>query len=179
MTPSDPEVRTSIRLEPFATRHVQAVARMVDDPGVLRYTRVPNPPPPGFPNTWLARYEEGRRDGTREAFAIVDAASGEFLGLAVAPRIEREAATAELGYVVAPWARGRGVASAALAKLTEWAFAELGALRLELLISTDNEASKRVAKNCGYVYEGTMRSQYFKQGIREDSEVWSKLPTDP
>ena len=168
-----------IRLEPFAESHLPGIAAMIDDPGVLRYTRVPDPPPTDFPTTWLARYVEGRKGGTREAFAIVDARDGAFLGLAVAPRIEREARTAELGYVVAPWARGKGVATAAVRQLTAWAFAELGMLRLELLISTDNPASRIVAQRCGYVLEGTMRSHYFKQGIRGDTEIWSKLPTDP
>ena len=179
MTSPRPEAASDIRLEPFAESHLPAIARMIHDPGVLAYTRVPDPPPADFPKTWLARYENGRREGTKEAFAIVDAASGEFLGLAVAVGIDEEARTAELGYVVAPWARGRGVASAALGQLTRWAFDERELLRLELLISVANEPSKRVAKNCGYVHEGTLRSHYFKQGRREDSEVWSKLPTDP
>jgi RimJ/RimL family protein N-acetyltransferase len=95
------------------------------------------------------------------------------------PRFDSEARTAELGYVVARNARGRGVASAALGLLTEWAFADLAALRLELMISVENEASKRVAERCGYVREGVLRSMHFKQGLREDTEIWSRLPTDP
>jgi RimJ/RimL family protein N-acetyltransferase len=71
------------------------------------------------------------------------------------------------------------VASAALRALTEWAFSELGAERLELLIATGNDASKRVAERCGYVREGVLRSAYFKQDLREDTEIWSRLPTDP
>jgi RimJ/RimL family protein N-acetyltransferase len=62
--------------------------------------------------------------------------------------------------------------------MTEWAFAR-GMLRLELLISVDNEASKRVAKRCGYVLEGVLRSRHFKGDLREDTEIWSRLPGDP
>jgi RimJ/RimL family protein N-acetyltransferase len=134
--------------------------------------------PPDFARTWLARYEEGRRDGTREAFAIVDDEGG-FLGLALVPQIDRETRTAELGYVVAPAARGRGVASEALRQLSAWAVAELGIFRLELLISVDNAASKRVAEKCGYVREGVLRSFHVKQDVREDTEIWSRLATDP
>ena len=152
---------------------------MLADPDVLRFTRVPAPVPPGFERTWLERYEEGRRDGTREGFAIVDPDGGSVVGLAVAARIDREALTVELGYVVSPAARGRGVATAALGLLTEWAFRELGALRLELLISDANVASQRVAERCGYVPEGLLRSLYTKPGIWEDTQIWSRLPTDP
>lgn len=169
----------SIRLEPFAERHLAGVDGLLVDPDVLRFTRVPTPVPPGFSRTWLARYEAGRRDGTREAFAIVGADDGAFLGLALAPLIERDARTAELGYVVAPAARGRGVATEALRRLTEWAFAELAALRLELRIDVENTASSAVAQRCGYVREGVLRSLHVKQGVRTDVEVWSRLPTEP
>jgi RimJ/RimL family protein N-acetyltransferase len=70
------------------------------------------------------------------------------------------------------------VATEALCLLTEWAFSELGMQRLELLISVDNEGSKRVAVRCGYVREGVLRSHYFKSGLREDTEIWSRLPSD-
>jgi hypothetical protein len=36
-----------------------------------------------------------------------------------------------------------------------------------------------VAAKNGYVYEDTSRSMYFKQDVREDTEIWSKLPSDP
>jgi RimJ/RimL family protein N-acetyltransferase len=150
---------------------------MLDDPDLLRFTRVPEPVPPGFARTWLERYEEGRREGSRDAFAVVGAGD-EFLGIVMAPEIDRDEATAELGYLVAPEARGRGVATEALRQLTVWAFEELGMLRLELMISVDNAASKKVAERCGYVREGVRRSTYVKQGRREDTEIWSKLPTD-
>src|SRR5690242_2071367 len=167
----------AVRLELLADRHLPAVADLVGDPDTLRFTRIPVPPPPDFPQRWLAGYEAGRVDGTREAFAAVDD-EGAFLGLALAPTIDREALEVELGYVVAPAARGRGVASEMLRQLTEWAFRELGAQRLYLYVDVDNPASNRVAERCGYVREGVLRSTYFKQGLRGDTVLWSRLPTD-
>jgi RimJ/RimL family protein N-acetyltransferase len=155
------------------------MAALVHDPDVQRFTRVPVPMPAGFVEAWYALYETGRREHTREAFAISDDAAGSFLGLALVPVIDRAARTAELGYVVAPEARGKGVATAALHLLTDWAFSELGALRLELLISVGNVGSKRVAEQCGYRCEGVLRSLFLKQDIRDDTEIWSRLPTDP
>lgn len=169
---------SDVRLEPLSESHLGDVAAMLEDEDVLRYTRVPAPVPPGWEREWLEFYEEGRREGTREAFAVVDG-SGSFLGLALAFSIDREGRQLELGYVVAQQARGRGVATRALELLTNWAFRELDALRIELWISADNAPSKRVAERVGYRYEGTLRSFHFKQGIRDDFEVWSRLPTDP
>ncbi|HEY2936724.1 MAG TPA: GNAT family N-acetyltransferase [Gaiellaceae bacterium] len=163
-------------LEPLAEQHLDAIVELVHDPDVLRFTRVPEPPPAGFAAQWLARYEEGRREGTREGFAIVDADG--FAGLALAPAIDREARQAELGYVVAPRARGRGIATWALGALTRWGFDERDLIRLELLISVENEASKKVAERCGYVREGVLRSLHIKLGVREDTEIWSRLASD-
>jgi RimJ/RimL family protein N-acetyltransferase len=164
-----------IELELFSEKHVPGVAALLDDQDVLRFTRIPEPPPEDFASTWHARYDAARRDGTREAFAVVE--NGEFLGLALAPTIDRETQTAELGYVVAPEARGRGVATEALRQLTDWALAE-GMLRTELLISVENAASQKVAERCGYTREGVLRNTYVKPGRREDTEIWSRLATD-
>src|SRR5207342_534355 len=118
-----------IGLTPFDERHLPGFAAMLTDRDVKRFTRLPVPTPRGFPRTWLERYEQGRRDGTSEAFAIVDDA-GEFLGCAMSFGIEPDARTAELGYLVAPGARGRGVGTQALRLLTEWGFSDRGLLRL-------------------------------------------------
>lgn len=166
-----------VRLVPFATAHLDEVARLIEDSDILRFTRISEPPPPDFPAQWLERYETGRADGTREAFAALDA-DGRLLGLALAPTIELEDREVELGYMVAAWARGRGVATEMLRQLTAWAFDELGALRITLIIDVDNGASLKVAERCGYVREGVMRSVHLKDGIRSDAELWSRLPSD-
>ena len=70
------------------------------------------------------------------------------------------------------------MATEALRLLTDWGFTERRLLRLELLISVDNVASIRVAERTGYVKEGVLRSLYVKQGLREDHELWSCLPSD-
>lgn len=165
-----------LSLVPLAESHVAALEPILEDPETVRFTRIPEPVSPGIARRLFERAEVGRADGSREAFAIVDDA-GELLGLAAVPTINREELTAELGYLVAPAARGRGVASEGLRLLTEWAFGE-GMLRLELLISVDNGPSKKVAERCGYTREGVLRSVYLKAGRRGDMEIWSRLVTD-
>jgi RimJ/RimL family protein N-acetyltransferase len=177
-----------VRLEPFTDEHLPLLDALIADPVSLRFTRIPEPAPPGFPRLWLDSYEVGRRDGTREAFAALDdersgdeasgRGRGSFLGLALAPEIDRAAREAELGYVVAPEARGRGVATTMLRELTAWAF-EQGILRATLVINVENTASERVAARCGYVREGVMRSIFFKDEQRTDATLWSRLPSDP
>ena len=167
-----------VSLRPLAAEHLDDVTALFDDPGVLRFTRLPVPPPAGYARQWLERYEAGRLDGTREAFAALDD-GGRFVGLALAVDIDREGHEVELGYITAPAARGRGIATAMLDSLTRWAFDELGALRVTLIIDVENRASSRVAERCGYVLEGVMRSSYLKDDVRVDAGLWSRLPSDP
>ena len=166
-----------LRLEPLAARHLPHLDALIADPAVLRYTRVSDPPPPGFSRGWLEMYEEGRRTGSAEGFAALGP-DGEFLGLGLAPDIDREGGEIELGYIVAPGARGRGAATEILRRMTEWAFGEARTQRIALIIDVANAPSRRVAERCGYRLEGTMRSIHLKQGRRIDAELWSRLRSD-
>jgi RimJ/RimL family protein N-acetyltransferase len=168
-----------LRLERFTERHLPAIAALTDDPDVLRFTRFPDPPDDAFPRQWLDRYEAGRQDGTREAFAVVAEDDDRVLGVALAPAIDLVAREAELGYLVAPEARGQGVATQLLRLLTDWALGELALLRVVLLIDAGNAGSLAVAKRAGYVREGVQRNAYVKPGVRSDVVLFSRLPTDP
>jgi RimJ/RimL family protein N-acetyltransferase len=89
-----------------------------------------------------------------------------------------DARQGEIGYIVAPAARGRGIAVRAVRLITEWWLQELGLERVELRIEVENEPSIRVAERAGYGHEGVLRSVHFKQGLRADIAVYSRLRTD-
>jgi RimJ/RimL family protein N-acetyltransferase len=168
---------SELRLEPMTEAHLEDVEQLLADPEVLRFTRLPDPAVPGYSVQWYGRYQAARQKGTAETFAAV-APDGQFLGVALAPHIDAEAREMELGYMVAPAARGRGVATEMLRQLTSWAFTEGQAMRASLLIDVVNVASQRVAVRAGYTLEGVLRSAYFKQGRRSDVQIWSRLPSD-
>jgi RimJ/RimL family protein N-acetyltransferase len=163
-------------LELLTEAHLDDVEGVLGDPDVLRFTRLPDPAVPGYSVQWYSRYQAARLKGTAEAFAAL-APDGAFLGIALAPHIDPEAREMELGYLVAPAARGRGVGTEMLRQLTSWAFAA-GTLRASLVIDVANVASQRIAVRAGYTLEGVLRSSYFKQGMRSDVQIWSRLPSD-
>jgi RimJ/RimL family protein N-acetyltransferase len=68
------------------------------------------------------------------------------------------------------------VVTHAVRLLAQWAFTGLGLARLELTCSTDNEASQRVARRCGFAREGVLRSHVPGQGGRRDTVVYGLLP---
>ena len=168
---------SELRLEPMAETHLEDFERLLDDPDVLRFTRLPDPPVPGYSVQWHTRYQAAREKGTVEAFAAV-APDGTFLGVALAPRIDADAREMELGYLVAPAARGRGVGTEMLRQLTSWALTEGKALRVSLVIDVANVASQRIAVRAGYTLEGVLRDTYVKPGVRADVQIWSRLASD-
>jgi RimJ/RimL family protein N-acetyltransferase len=169
----------AVRLVPVGEEHLADVARLITDPEVLRFSRTPEPVPPGYERTWLDRVLRGRAEGRMEVFIAFDAETGDVVGMGLAPLVDRDAAEAELGYSVVPEARGRGVATAILRELTRWAFEEAGILRATLIIDLENPASERVAERAGYRREGIMRSLHQRGSRRIDAGLWSRLPDDP
>lgn len=175
LAPPDPILADEeIRLVPLTADHEPGLAALVEDDDVRTFTRVPTDPPDGFAATWLRSYLRGWRDGSRAGFAV-ESHDGEFLGLGLFVRLELRGRQGEIGYVVGPAARGRGVATRTLRLLTDWGFAAFRLERIELWIDVTNAASERVAERLGYVREGVLRSYWFKEDIRRDFGIWSLL----
>ncbi|SCL19841.1 Protein N-acetyltransferase, RimJ/RimL family [Micromonospora rhizosphaerae] len=113
------------------------------------------------------------------AYAIADPATDRLLGGIGLSQVVPARGQAEIGYWVAPWARGRGVATAATRALAEQAFAA-GTARLELLTNDENTASQRVALAAGFRHEGVRRAANpSRGGGRHDLIAWVRLADDP
>jgi RimJ/RimL family protein N-acetyltransferase len=69
----------------------------------------------------------------------------------------RVGADGEIGYWVAPDARGRGVATRAVTLLRDWAHADLGLDHMAMHIHPDNVVSCRVAEKAGFADTGERR----------------------
>ncbi|MPZ68570.1 MAG: GNAT family N-acetyltransferase [Actinobacteria bacterium] len=166
-----------IRLMPLDLDVLDEMHALGADPDVLRFTYVSAPFTRDDATAWIQRYIDGWAEGTRAGFSI-QSTDGEFLGFMAVISIESDARQGEIGYIVAPEARGRGVASAALKLITDWSLGDLGLERVELRMSSENTGSAGVAKRSGFTFEGTLRSLHFKEGRRGDTAVYSRLPSD-
>jgi len=178
LTPPDPPLADdTITLEPLAQRHVPVFQTLVLEDDIRRFTMVPTRPDRHFAANWVARYERGWAEGSRAGFAILGG-DGAIVGFAGIFGLDDPGAEGEIGYLVAAEARGQGIAGRSVALLTRWGFDELGLERIELRIDTDNVASARVAERAGYRLDGVLRSKHFKEGLRTDLGIWSRLRSD-
>ena len=167
-----------IRLEPLSQDDVPELAALTGDPDIERFTRVPTGADEVWLRGWIRRYEEGWETGARAGFSIRSRGDDALLGFCALVELDLDHREGELGYMVAPAARGQGVASRAVELLTRWSFDELRLLRVELRIDVENTASSRVAQRAGYERDGVLRNVYFKAGARCDLAVWSRLGQD-
>lgn len=88
----------------------------------------------------------------------------------------RDATMREIGFWMAPWARGRGVMTDAVRLVCRWGFAELGLGRIEWWANVGNYASRRVAEKAGFTMEGTARARLLHRGVRVDGWSAGLLP---
>jgi RimJ/RimL family protein N-acetyltransferase len=113
------------------------------------------------------------------AYAIVDPATDRLLGGIGIASYQRGRRQGEIGYWVGPWARGKGVATAAVRALSAHAFAT-GTARLELLTHWENSGSQRVALTAGFRAEGVRRGALpNRDGEQDDLLAFARIAGDP
>ncbi|MEV4381554.1 GNAT family N-acetyltransferase [Streptosporangium sp. NPDC049644] len=177
MFPQDVVPAGPVVLRPLSPADTEAIVRACADPEIVRF--LPLVPVPYTRDDALQYLEVAEEDWKAggAAFAIADAETDEWLGN-IGLKPSRLRSTNEIGYLVAPWARGRGVATAAAAALAGWAFGH-GVERVELLADVENLASQRVALAAGFQREGVRRgAEQQRDGTRRDLVSFARLRGD-
>lgn len=83
--------------------------------------------------------------------------------------------TAEVGYWLGEAFWGRGFATEALRRFSQYAFDSFRFERLEAWVFDSNPASGRVLEKAGYRYEATLRRNAYKEGRFRDCHVYSRF----
>jgi RimJ/RimL family protein N-acetyltransferase len=166
-------------LGPMRDDELDEITAACQDPESARWTTVPVPyarPDAEFfvrrhaPLTWAA--------GEGAVFRIADT-EGRYAG-SVDLRLDPEdEEAAEVGILVAPWARGRGLGTAALRAICDWGFDALRLSRIVWRAHVGNGASRRAAEKAGFVIEGIQRAGCAQRGERRDAWVAARLAGDP
>ena len=171
----------AVVLRPWSFSDATFMAEASRDPAIERYNG-PAPASVADAITVIERIKQSWRtfevegDPTGAAFAIVETASGEPIGMC---GIDHWSSTDvdQFGYWLAAGARGRGLATRAVTLMTGWLF-KLGAARVLLTIESENAASAAVALRAGFTYEGKLRAYDVWAGQRKDVDVFAALPDE-
>jgi RimJ/RimL family protein N-acetyltransferase len=171
-------VRTDrLVLRPYRPDDEDAVFRACQDPDIQRWiSALPVPYTTEVARAWVCETAPGERAEGRGMPTAIDV-DGEFVGSAGCHLVPGRLGP-EVGYWIAPWARGRGYAAEAAHALAEWALG-LGARRVHLYADVRNTASQAVARRAGFTREGVVRSCLdYRDGSRGDAVLFGRLPGD-
>jgi RimJ/RimL family protein N-acetyltransferase len=171
-------VRTErLLLRPFRPTDVDAVFRASQDPETRRWIgAMPSP----YTRADARRFVQDvapkeRADGL--GLSVVMEAGGELVGTG-GIYLRGGRLGPEIGYTVAPWARGRGYAAETAHALAEWGLG-LGAPRVHLYTDVLNTASQAVAERAGFSREGVVRACLeYRDGARADAVLFGRVAGD-
>ncbi len=110
-------------------------------------------------------------------FVIIEP-GGEIVGSCGLNGFSEQNQLANLGYWVRTDMTGRGYAARATRLVAEHGFRTLGLARIEILMSVENHASRRVAERVGARYEGQLRSRLLLNGRHHDADLFSLIAGD-
>jgi RimJ/RimL family protein N-acetyltransferase len=152
------------------------------DPEMIRWTTVPTPPD-GYQlrdaEEFLALTAVGWASGQRLGWTIEAERDSErgFCG-SIDLRLEGDG-VAEVGFGLHPAARGRSIMTAALHLVCNYAFEVVGLQVIRWRAVVGNWASRRVAANVGFVFDGAVRSLLVHRGELLDGWIATLLRDDP
>lgn len=183
MTQALPEtelISERLLLRPYRAEDAAAVKLACNDPLTRRWIPLPDPYDEAVAGGWVT--EESHRlrlAGTGVNFAVESRDTGRLVGGFGLHGLDDRDRQGEIGYWVAPDARGRGYAAEAVRRIAEYAFSDLRLGRIEVRVEPGNAGSHRVAVKAGCTYEGLHRSASTFYDRRVDLALWRLLPGDP
>jgi ribosomal-protein-serine acetyltransferase len=126
--------------------------------------------------SWIDMQVTRFRAGDEYQFVV----SGEnkFLGGCGLNAIDQENRRANLGYWIRSSETRKGAATEAVCCLVRWALENTNLNRFEIVVSTHNLASLRVAEKAGALREGILRSRLLLYGVVHDAVVFSFVRKD-
>jgi RimJ/RimL family protein N-acetyltransferase len=167
-----------LRLRPPTLADVDAITEAIQDPEIPRWIGViPDPYTRADSIRFVSDLSDpGWESGQSRQWLVVDGATDEVLGMVGLH--ERAPQVSEVGFWVRREARGRGVASAAVATVCRYAFDELDLARVEWQAIVGNEGSRAVALRAGFRLEGVLRGRLDHRGQMLDAWIAARLSTD-
>lgn len=122
---------------------------------------------------WRGLQELARGPQGSLNWPIIESTSGLFIGACGFKVLQRDPGRLEIGYTLASAFHGRGYATEAVGAMMSWIFEHRAPDRVQAHVYVGNDASKRVLEKVGFVYEGLIRANTPKRGVRKDEWLYA------
>src|SRR5262245_40178921 len=111
-------------------------------------------------------------------YLAFERSTGRLVGGVGLHRTDWDVPKTEVGYWIRTSAVGNGYAAEGVQVLVSWAFEQLGAQRVELIVDEQNRGSRNVAERCGFVLEAIRRNELrAPDGTLCNTCIYARLPT--
>jgi len=166
-----------VTLAPLVIDHLDDYRAMVSEPENRRLTGTHGTASIDDTRIWLLSRVDQR---DRADFAIIDSATGGFVGEVVLNEFSPEDASASFRIVLAgPGLYGRGYGSEATRMAIAYGFDTVGLHRISLEVFDFNPRAQRVYQKCGFRCEGRKRELLRDADGWHDAIIMGILVTDP
>jgi [ribosomal protein S5]-alanine N-acetyltransferase len=173
--PAGPLAYGPVVLRRFSAGDVPMVRELSTDPYVPLIGTLPASASREEALAYIDRQLGRLAEGAGLSFAVAEADTGRAVGGIGLWLRGLAYGRATAGYAIAPGARGRGLAAAALTAVTAYAWSIPALHRIELYIEPWNAGSARTAERAGYEREGLLRSHQEIGGRRRDMLLYAAI----
>jgi [ribosomal protein S5]-alanine N-acetyltransferase len=168
-------------LRPIDSGDAEALWPFVSDPEVPRLMDWEAHRTPEETQTFIAAMEEGRADGTRLVWVLLE--EEKVVGIMGLHGIARSYRAwlvdrADLGYWVGPPFQSKGLATEACREVLRFAFDVLKLHKVTVGCLRENEASRRVIEKIGFRFVGEQRAHVYRFGRWWDHLSYEMLVND-
>ena len=147
-----------VALRPWRVADAALMAAACADPDIALFCMMPAGYTIAMARDFIADAPQAWANRGWLHLALTAAGDDQPVGAIGALAVDRDAATAELGYWVIPEYRRRGLAGAGVSLVTDWAFEILRLRRVAIGTMVGNAPSRRIARSLGYRPEALLRS---------------------
>ncbi|GAA0958342.1 GNAT family N-acetyltransferase [Frigoribacterium faeni] len=140
----------AVRLSVPERGDIDAIVESCQDPELQRFTTVPTPYDRSDAEFFLARIvDHGWSTGREYTWGLRAPGSSELVGM-----VSLRFGDHDIGFWTSPAARGRGLMSAAVRLVADWAFEQGDVAQIYWEGYLDNDGSAAVARSTGFTYTG-------------------------
>ena len=167
-----------LRIRKLNLRDAQDMFEYSQDPQVARYVLWDPQRSIGEARGYIRYMLRKYRMGEPSSWGIELKENGKLIGTIGFMWIQRENASAEVGYSLSRGYWNRGIMTEALEAVLRYGFRSMNLNRIEAQHEVPNAASGAVMRKCGMRHEGTLRQRMLNKGVYVDVELYAILRRD-
>lgn len=173
----EPHVLRTARLQlrPMQPADAGALHAILTDPEVLRYWDTPAWPDVAHARDFIVDEQRALVEGESITLGIYEGDPPRLIGECLLFAVDWQAGRAELGFALAPGARGHGYLQEAAGALLGYGFDRLHLRRIEAEIDAGNAPAARALERLGFRREGLLRERWSVNGRIADAAFYGLL----